>query len=94
MSSGGSNTTGCYNTFLGEYSGHCNTTGCYNTFLGTNSGWSNTIQHHVTIVGNIPSVEASYDFAFGSKSPEGNNYLFTCCNSLYWCHCTSLTKIA
>ena len=92
--SGLCNTTGDFNVFIGADSGANNTTGCYNTFLGQSSGCGSTSQCYVTIVGNIESVEASYDFAFGSKIGECNNYLFTCCNHLYWCHCTSLTQIA
>jgi len=95
--SGRNNTTGSCNTFLGIYSGRNNTIGCYNTFLGMHSGCANTNKHHITIVGaGITDLEKNYDFAFGSADIDTNcnNYLFTCCNHLYWCHCTSLTQIA
>jgi hypothetical protein len=62
-----SNTTGDYNTFLGNQSGKTNASGNHNTFMGSTAGWSNTTGFGNTFTG---------DFAGGSNtSGIHNTYL-------------------
>lgn len=96
-SSGLHNTCGCSNVFIGNCSGLFNTIGYGNTFIGVDSGSCNTLGAYKTIVGyGLQDVNDDYDFAFGMSELDDshNNYLFTCNNHLYWCHCTTLTQLA
>lgn len=94
------NTKSMYNIFIGTKAGYCSIAGAYNVFLGTNAGWyvSNEQDYNVIVGNGLGSLNASGDFALGSKCMCGcctkNNYIFTCNDILYWCHGTALTTLA
>jgi hypothetical protein len=66
MEAGWTNTTGNYNTFLGESAGYSNTTGYGNTFLGRTAGDSNTTGYGNIFLGN----------AAGNYNTTGNSNTF------------------